>query len=83
MAAAGFEAFAPGQPLQMACFRLPDCDPEEVERRLREDAGIEVPVRRWNGQVLVRVSIAPYNTAEDLERLTQALDVLFTRAPRT
>jgi Aminotransferase class-V len=60
--AAGFEVFAPKQPLQMASFRLPARDPEEVERRLFEEFRIEVPVWAWNGQALLRVSIAPYNT---------------------
>jgi isopenicillin-N epimerase len=82
LGAAGFEPFGPDQPLQMACFRLPASEPEDVERRLREEFRIEVPVRGWNGQVLVRVSVAPYNTAEDLEQLTEALDELFMRAPR-
>jgi isopenicillin-N epimerase len=77
LAAAGFEPFAPGQPLQMACFRLPDCDPEEVQRRLREEFRIEAPVRAWNGQSLIRVSVAPYNTSEDLAALVAALRSLF------
>jgi isopenicillin-N epimerase len=77
LAAAGFDAFAPAQRLQMGCFRLPKCDPEEIERRLREEFGIEAPVRNWNGQSLIRVSVAPYNTAEDLATLAAALGVLF------
>jgi isopenicillin-N epimerase len=77
LAAAGFDPFAPTQPLQMACFRLPECDPEEVERRLRNEFRIEAPVRNWNGQPLIRVSVAPYNTAEDLAALEAALGALF------
>jgi isopenicillin-N epimerase len=77
LGADGFEPFAAGQPLQMACFRLPECDPEEVERRLLEAFRIEAPVRNWNGQCLIRVSIAPYNTAEDLAALAGALGELF------
>lgn len=77
LAAAGFEPFAAEQPLQMACFHLPACDPETVERRLREEFAIEAPVRDWNGETLIRVSVAPYNTAEDLCRLETALDSLF------
>jgi isopenicillin-N epimerase len=77
LASAGFEPFAPRQPLQMACFRLPECDPEPVERRLRDEFRIEVPVRDWNGRQLIRVSIAPYNTGEDLERLEAALRAVF------
>jgi isopenicillin-N epimerase len=76
--AAGFEPFAPVQPLQMACFRLPACDPEEVERRLRVEFRIEVPVRDWNGQPLIRASVAPYNTREDFDRLEAALGAVFS-----
>jgi isopenicillin-N epimerase len=77
LAAAGFDPFAPEQPLQMACFRLPDCDPEAVEDRLRDEFRIEAPVRSWNGHVLIRVSVAPYNTHEDLDRLEAALGEIF------
>jgi isopenicillin-N epimerase len=76
LAAAGFDPFAPGQPLQMACFRLPECDPEEIEHRLRNEFRVEAPVRSWNGQPLIRVSVAPYNTAEDLVALEAALGAL-------
>jgi isopenicillin-N epimerase len=77
LASAGFDPFAPAQPLQMACFRLPQCDPEEVERRLRNEFHVEAPVRDWNGQPLIRVSVAPYNTVEDLVALEAALGALF------
>jgi isopenicillin-N epimerase len=77
LAAEGFAPFAAGQPLQMACFRLPDCDAHEVERRLREEFRIEAPVRDWNGQRLIRVSVAPYSTTEDLDALADALGRLF------
>jgi isopenicillin-N epimerase len=77
LAAAGFEPYAPDQPLQMASFRLPRSDPEEVELRLLEEFRIEAPVREWNGQILLRVSIAPYNTADDLTALVSALQRLF------
>jgi isopenicillin-N epimerase len=78
LAAAGYSAFAPEQPLQMACFRLPDCDPKAVERRLREEFRIEAPVRAWNGGVLIRVSVAPYSTTEDFDRLETALGAMFS-----
>jgi isopenicillin-N epimerase len=73
LAAAGFEPYAPEQPLQMASFRLPEAEPEEVELRLLEEFRIEAPVREWNGQILIRVSIAPYNTADDVTALVAAL----------
>jgi isopenicillin-N epimerase len=77
LAEAGFEPFAPEQQLQMACFRLPSCDPEQVEQRLREEFRIEAPVRDWNGQQLIRVSVAPYNTEDDIERFVAALRAVF------
>jgi isopenicillin-N epimerase len=75
--AAGFAAFAPDQPLQMASFRLPACDPEEVQHRLLEEFRIEAPVRHWNGQPLIRVSVAPYSTPADLHHLEAALETIF------
>ena len=78
LAAAGFEPFAPEQPLQMACFRLPPCEPEQVEHRLRDEFGVEAPVRNWNGRQLIRVSVAPYNTELDIERLVAALGAVFS-----
>jgi len=77
LAAAGFPPLAPEQPLQMACFRLPDCEPEQVERRLRRDFRIEVPVRSRGGRQQIRVSVAPYNAPDDLARLEAALRTIF------
>ena len=48
-------------------------DPEELQRRLFEEHRIEVIVREWEGRSLLRVSIAPYNEAGDVERLLDAL----------
>jgi isopenicillin-N epimerase len=73
LAQAGFEPFPEGQGLQMASFRLPPCDPEQVKRRLFDEFRIEVPVHDWRGEHLVRVSVAPYNTAADLDRLEETL----------
>jgi isopenicillin-N epimerase len=73
LAAAGFDPYAPEQPLQMASFCLPQSDPEQVGLRLLEQFRIEAPVREWNGQILIRVSIAPYNTMRDLTTLVTAL----------
>jgi selenocysteine lyase/cysteine desulfurase len=64
----------------MACFRLPDCEPEQVEHRLRAEFRIEVPVRSRNGHQLIRLSVAPYTTFEDLERLEEALRTIFPAA---
>jgi selenocysteine lyase/cysteine desulfurase len=34
-------------------------------------------VRNWNGQCLIRISIAAYNTADDLSALADGLGKLF------
>jgi isopenicillin-N epimerase len=65
-----------GQPApQMWATELPRGDAEELQRRLRERHRIEVPVREWEGRRLLRVSIAPYNEAEDVELLLRALEL--------
>ncbi|MBI1759585.1 MAG: aminotransferase class V-fold PLP-dependent enzyme [Actinobacteria bacterium] len=47
--------------------------PDELQRRLREDFRIEVPVHAWSGRTLVRASFAAYNDVRHTERLTTAL----------
>ena len=44
-----------------------------LQRRLFDEHRIEVVVREWEGRSLLRVSIAPYNEAADVERLLDAL----------
>jgi isopenicillin-N epimerase len=73
LASAGFEPLAPESAPQMAACRLPECEPTEVQRRLREEFAIEALVRSWNGRPLARVSVAPYNTDEELRQLVAAL----------
>jgi isopenicillin-N epimerase len=58
---------------QMSAAQLPPCDPEEVQRRLREEHAIEVPCKEWQGLPLIRVSIQGYNDETDVERLLAAL----------
>jgi isopenicillin-N epimerase len=77
LASAGFEPLAHAPSLQMASFRLPACEPEDVQRRLLDEFGIEVLVQAWNEQPLLRVSVATYNTEEDLKQLEAALRQLF------
>jgi len=61
---------------QMAAFPLPPCDAEALKERLYQEYHIEVPVLRWNGHTLLRVSVQAYNTQADIEALIQALEVL-------
>jgi isopenicillin-N epimerase len=58
---------------QMWATELPPGDADELQRQLHDKHRIEVPVREWEGKRLLRVSIAPYNEAEDVERLHAAL----------
>ena len=78
IAARGRELLPPlaGVPApQMWSTELPAGDPDELWSRLRE-RGIDVPVGDWRGRRLLRVSIAPYNEWEDVERLVEALGEL-------
>jgi isopenicillin-N epimerase len=58
---------------QMWAVELPVTAPDELQRRLFEEHGIEVVVQEWRGRSLLRVSIGPYNEPEDVERLIDAL----------
>ena len=67
----------------MAAWQLPPCDPEETQRRLYDEHRVEVVVREWEGQPLLRVSVGPYTEESDLRRLADALAALdsWTRSP--
>jgi isopenicillin-N epimerase len=67
----------PGTPApQMWSTELPPGDPGALWTALRDRYRIEVPVLDWAGRRLLRVSIGPYNVADDLDRLLAALDEL-------
>jgi isopenicillin-N epimerase len=66
----------PGVPApQMWSSQLPPGDADSLWTALRT-RGIDAPVLEWNGSRLVRVSVAPYNDWDDLERLVSALEPL-------
>jgi isopenicillin-N epimerase len=72
----GLRPIAPDSPdwfAQMIAVPLPPSDPLELKRRLYDDYRIEVPIIDWPGQLMVRISFQGYNTADDLDRLIQAL----------
>jgi isopenicillin-N epimerase len=72
----------PGEPAPfMRAFVLPPLDPDELWSRLFHEHRVEVPVYEWDGKVLLRVSIGPYNDEEDVERLVVALRTLLEREP--
>jgi isopenicillin-N epimerase len=58
---------------QMWASEVDTADPDGLQRRLFDEHRIEVVVREWEGRSLLRVSIAPYNNAADVERLLDAL----------
>jgi isopenicillin-N epimerase len=61
---------------QMITAPLPQCNPEVLVRRLREEFNVEIPVTQWNGKIGIRASYQGYNTPEDMEVLLDALSVL-------
>lgn len=61
---------------QMVSVPLPVADPLAVQRRLREEFGIEVVVTRWHEDALLRVSVQAYNTVEDIGRLVTAVEAV-------
>lgn len=58
---------------QMRTLALPECDVEEVKRRLYDEHGVEVPVFRWNDRPWLRISVQGYNTGRDVDRLLEGL----------
>jgi selenocysteine lyase/cysteine desulfurase len=57
----------------MVAAWLPECDVDELKRRLYDEHRIEVPVHRFEGRPLVRVSFQGYNDEADLDALIEAL----------
>jgi isopenicillin-N epimerase len=51
-------------------------DAARLRQQLFDDWGIEVPVTQQGDHTFVRVSVQPYNSAQDLERLFNALVAL-------
>jgi isopenicillin-N epimerase len=64
---------------QLFTVELPTCDPVAVYEALIQRYNIEVPLIDWEGRQFVRVSVQAYNTSEDLERLTNAIQLIFDR----
>ena len=62
-------------PPQMWASELDDERPGRPPAAPLREHGIEVVVREWEGRSLLRVSIAPYNEAADVERLLDALNL--------
>lgn len=63
---------------QMASLPLPaeGLPAKELQRRLFDEHGVEVPINEWGGRRFLRVSIQGYNAPRDVERLVEGLRAL-------
>lgn len=62
---------------QMCTVPLPISDAPALQRRLREEWHIEIPIFSWNEWSLLRLSLQGYNSPADVERLLTALAAIF------
>lgn len=60
---------------QMCAIPLPAGDAPALQKRLREEWHIEIPVHIWQDRRLIRISLQGYNSPADVERLMQALQI--------
>ena len=67
--------------VQMFAARLPDVDLDRLKERLYDEFRIEVPLFKWNGQPLIRVSFQAYNSQADADALVEALAQLLPFTP--
>lgn len=58
---------------QFFAARLPECDLDALKTRLYAEDRVEVPIHRWNGIPLVRVSFQAYNDRADADALIAGL----------
>ncbi len=61
---------------QFFAARLPECDLNLLRARLYAEHRVEVPLIRWNGQALIRVSFQAYNDEADADALIAGLERL-------
>lgn len=63
---------------QMAIAPLPQINNlKQFKAELLNDHSIEIPFIEWNNQQFIRISIQGYNSQWDIDRLINALEVLF------
>jgi len=59
---------------QMATIRLPQLDAAALKKQLYQEFQIEVPIIKWQGEIMMRVSYQGYNTQADADALVYALE---------
>jgi isopenicillin-N epimerase len=67
---------------QMCSIQLPDGDAQALQRYLREEWQIEIPLITWQNRRFVRLSIQGYNSPADVDRLLTALQANFSSGER-
>jgi isopenicillin-N epimerase len=60
--------------MQMATMRLPQLEAMSLKEQLYQEFKIEVPIIRWQGKILMRVSFQGYNTQADADALVSAME---------
>ena len=68
--------------MQMFAAPLPPCDAAQVKIRLYDEFQIEVPIVTWQNRQFIRVSIQAYNSTDDIDRLIEALSMIFKDSRR-
>jgi isopenicillin-N epimerase len=61
---------------QMVAMPIPECDPVEIHKALRERYNIEIPVLKWQDTCIARVSVQGYNSRPQMDALIEALSEL-------
>ncbi len=61
---------------QMVAVPLPEVDTNRIKTRLYDEFRIEIPVYRWDGIPILRISVQAYNRQEDIDALVAALKTL-------
>jgi isopenicillin-N epimerase len=72
----GLKPYSQKQFAQMVTIPLPDCDVDSVRRKLYDEHQIEVPLGAFLDRCGIRVSVAAYNTLDDINLLIDVLTSL-------
>ena len=74
----GLTPYSEKQFSQMVTIPLPECDVERVQRILYDDHHIEAPLGVFLDRCGIRVSVAAYNTADEINLLIDVLTSLIS-----